>query len=151
MMDVVGNNIANVNTVAFKRSRAVFNEVLGQQLLGLSRTGGSSSGITSGIVGYGVAVGSVNQNWNQGPLEFTNIPTDLALNGVSLAAAVWAVNQTGSLFVSIWCFFLVQALFVAIPASMKQKAGQTGESHKDRFQHAYRAAETALRKLSTTP
>ncbi len=79
-MDVVGNNIANANTVGFKRSRAVFNEVLGQKLLGLSRSAGSS-GITSGVVGYGAAVGSVSQNWNQGPLEFTNIPTDLALNG----------------------------------------------------------------------
>jgi len=77
---------------------------------------------------------------------------DLGLNGVSLAAAVWALNQTGSLFVSIWCFFLVQALFVAIPANMKQKAGQnqTPESREDQFQHAYRAAETALRKLSST-
>lgn len=77
-MDVTGNNIANVNTVGFKRSRAVFNEVLGQRLLGLST---SNSGVTSGIVGYGVKVGSVAQNWNQGALEFTSIPTDLALNG----------------------------------------------------------------------
>jgi hypothetical protein len=76
---------------------------------------------------------------------------DLGLNGVSLVAAIWAANQTGSLFVSIWCFFLVQALFVAIPANMKQKAGQkqTGEPHEDRFQHAYRTAETAFHKLSS--
>ncbi len=76
---------------------------------------------------------------------------DLGLSAVSLAAAVWAVNQTGSLFVSIWCFFLVQALFVAIPANIKQKVGQnqTSEPREDRFQHAYRAAETALRKLSS--
>jgi hypothetical protein len=76
---------------------------------------------------------------------------DLGLNGVSLATAVWAANQTGSLFVSIWCFFLVQALFVAIPAKLIQKAGQnpTGEPREDRFQHAYRTAETALRKLSS--
>jgi hypothetical protein len=76
---------------------------------------------------------------------------DLALNGVSLAAAAWAENQTGSLFVSIWCFFLVQALFVAIPANMKQKAEQnpTGEPHEDRFQLAYHTAETAFRKLSS--
>ncbi len=79
-MDVVGNNIANANTVGYKRSRAVFNEVLGQKLLGLSRSSGSS-GITSGIVGYGSAVGSVGQNWSQGPLEFSNIPSDLAFNG----------------------------------------------------------------------
>ncbi len=77
---------------------------------------------------------------------------DLGLTGVSLAAAVWAANQTGSLFVTIWCFFLVQALFVAIPANMNQKTRQnkTDQPREDRFQHAYRAAETALRKLSST-
>ncbi len=77
---------------------------------------------------------------------------DLGLNGVSLTAAVWALNQTGSLFVGIWCFFLMQALFVAIPTNMKQKTGQnqTSKAREDRFQHAYRAAESALRKLSST-
>lgn len=73
---------------------------------------------------------------------------DLGLNGLGLAAATWATIQTGSLFLSIWCFFLVQALFVAIPSDMRRKtaAGPVGE---DRFQHAHRAAETALRKLSS--
>lgn len=77
-MDVTGNNIANVNTVGFKRSRAAFNEVLGQKLGGMSA---SNSGVTSGVIGYGASVGSVAQNWSQGALEFTAIPTDLALNG----------------------------------------------------------------------
>lgn len=75
---------------------------------------------------------------------------DLGLNGISLAAAFWALNQTSSLFVSIWCLFLVQALFVAIPANIKQKVGQIGDPREDRFQHAYHVAETALRKLSSS-
>ncbi len=79
-MDVVGNNIANVNTTAFKRSRAAFNEVLGQQLLGVGRTAGGS-GINPSHVGLGVSVGSIDQNWGQGSLENTGIQTDLALNG----------------------------------------------------------------------
>ncbi|HET6566884.1 MAG TPA: flagellar hook protein FlgE [Rhodothermales bacterium] len=72
-MDVVGNNIANVNTVAFKRSRVAFGEVLGQQMLGRSEN--------PSVVGLGVLVGSIDQNWGQGSLETTGVATDLALKG----------------------------------------------------------------------
>jgi hypothetical protein len=76
---------------------------------------------------------------------------DLGLNGLSLSAAVWAVTRTGSVLLGIWCFLLVQALFVFIPKSIHRKPGATQAGHEsaDRFQHAYRAAETAVRKLSS--
>ena len=76
---------------------------------------------------------------------------DLGLNGLSLAAAIWAVTRTGSVFLGIWCFFLVQALFVLIPKSVhrKQGSGHISDEREDRFQHAYRVAETAVRKLSS--
>jgi flagellar hook protein FlgE len=79
-MDVIGNNIANVNTAAFKRSRVAFNELLGQRLLGLGRSSGGS-GINPASIGNGVAVGSVDQDWSQGSFEYTNIGTDLSLSG----------------------------------------------------------------------
>lgn len=79
-MDVIGNNIANVNTAAFKRGRAAFAELLGQQLVGVGRMGGGSS-INPAEVGMGTAVASIDRNWNQGGFESTNIGTDLALNG----------------------------------------------------------------------
>lgn len=76
---------------------------------------------------------------------------DLGLNGLGLAASIWAVTRTGSVFLGIWCFFLVQALFVVIPKSVRRKHGPTriGHMHEDRFQHAYHVAETAARKLSS--
>jgi hypothetical protein len=76
---------------------------------------------------------------------------DLALGGFALAAAVWASIHTGSLFLGIWCFFLLQALFVAIPASLDRKASerQSPPHREDRFRHAHRAAESAMRKLSS--
>ncbi len=77
-MDVTGNNIANVNTVAFKRSRAVFKEMLGQNLVGSSNTVG---GVNTSFIGFGVSVGAIGQNWQQGAMESTGIATDLALNG----------------------------------------------------------------------
>ena len=77
---------------------------------------------------------------------------DLGLNGLALAAGIWAVTRTGSVFLGIWCFFLVEALFVAIPKSIQRKSGTAaaGYAPADRFQHAYRAAETAVRKLSSS-
>ena len=76
---------------------------------------------------------------------------DLGLNGLSLAAAIWAVTRTGSVFLGIWCFFLVQALFVVIPKSVNRKPGTglAGHENEDRFQHAHRVAEAAVRKLSS--
>lgn len=79
-MDVTGNNIANVNTLAYKRNRATFSEMLGQGLLGVGRSSGGTS-INPSSVGLGVAVTSIDQNWSQGALEGTNKQEDLALNG----------------------------------------------------------------------
>ncbi len=79
-MDVIGNNIANVNTAAFKRSRVAFHEILGQQQLGLGR-GASVANVNPATVGNGVAVGSIDQDWSQGAYEYTGLGTDLALAG----------------------------------------------------------------------
>lgn len=77
---------------------------------------------------------------------------DLGVNGLSIAAAVWAGLQTGSVFLSIWCFFLAQALFVAIPAGMDKLKTKTGHdrSADDHFERAHRVAEAALRKFSSS-
>jgi len=76
---------------------------------------------------------------------------DLGLNLASLAAAIWAATESGSPFLSIWCFFLVQALFVAIPVRMDDNRleRQSEGDHEDRFERAHRAAQAALRRLSS--
>ncbi len=78
-LDVVSNNIANANTVAFKRSRVAFTEMLAQELMGVGRQGGEHS--NPAYIGNGVAVSSIDKNWQQGAFEFTDIRTDRALNG----------------------------------------------------------------------
>ncbi|WP_455234009.1 hypothetical protein [Thiogranum longum] len=77
---------------------------------------------------------------------------DLGLTGLSLAAAIWSATHTGSLFLSLWCFFLMQALFVAIPHDLRTRANGTRSApdSEDRFQRAHRVAQAALRKLSST-
>jgi flagellar hook protein FlgE len=74
-MDVIGNNIANVNTVGFRRSRVAFHDMLGQKMLGIGQTIGGAT------VGNGATVGSIDQAWSQGSFEYTNLATDLALGG----------------------------------------------------------------------
>lgn len=77
--------------------------------------------------------------------------TDLALNIVSLVVGVWAAVHTNSLFLCIWCFFLLQALFVFIPARFDGQVRKRTftEEHENTFEHAHRTAELALRKLSS--
>jgi flagellar hook protein FlgE len=70
-MTVIGDNIANVNTTAYKANRSSFANVLSQSL------GGS---ISNGI-GRGVEFWGTSPMWTQGSLENTGSPTDLAING----------------------------------------------------------------------
>ena len=65
--------------------------------------------------------------------------------------AVWAATETGSPFLSIWSFFLVQALFVAIPVRVggNHREPQPEDHHDERFERAHRAAQAALRRLSS--
>ncbi len=73
---------------------------------------------------------------------------DLGLSGLGLAAGIWAALSSGSLFLGLWCFFLVQALFVGIPRSVAKAPARSGPHVDASFQRAHRNAEIALRKLS---
>jgi len=76
---------------------------------------------------------------------------DLALSGLSVSAMVWAITRSGSVFLATWCFFLVQALFVAIPPAIKGK--QETQRHtavdNENFECARRQADRALQQLFT--
>lgn len=80
-LDVIGNNIANVNTVAFKSSRVTFKEAFVQLLQGASRPPGDLGGINPIQIGSGMNIGSVDQLFTQGTLESTGQNTDLAIQG----------------------------------------------------------------------
>jgi flagellar hook protein FlgE len=69
-LGVVGDNIANTNTVGFKQSRSIFEDILG------SAVGGSTD-----AVGAGVRMARTQQIFAQGSLVNTGLPTDLALSG----------------------------------------------------------------------
>jgi len=82
-MDVIGNNIANVNTTAFKASRANFTESFSQVLSGATRPGTTTGGINSMAVGLGSQLSSIDTVFTQGNRETTNVPTNLAIQGNS--------------------------------------------------------------------
>jgi len=86
-MDVIGNNIANVNTIGFKASRVTFAESLSQLIQSASRPPTGSSGSLGGInpmqVGLGTKIASIDQVFSQGNLEATGQATDLAIQGAS--------------------------------------------------------------------
>lgn len=82
-MDVIGNNVANVNTVGFKSSRVTFQEVFNQTLSGASAPDSATSrGGTNPIqVGLGTSVGSVDTMMSTGSSERTDNATDLSISG----------------------------------------------------------------------
>jgi flagellar hook protein FlgE len=83
-MDVIGNNIANVNTVAFKSGRVTFKEGFAQLLQGASRPPGDHGGTNPIQVGLGMQVGSIDQLFTQGNIESTGVNTDIAIQGNSM-------------------------------------------------------------------
>jgi flagellar hook protein FlgE len=77
-LDVTSNNIANVNTVGFKESRAEFVDVYASSLLASGKT----------KVGDGVLTADVAQQFSQGSIQFTNNALDLAITGNGFFATV---------------------------------------------------------------
>ncbi len=71
-MEIIGNNIANSNTVGYKASRTIFSDLLSANIVG---SGGDSQ------VGRGVGLSSINSVFSQGSFESTESKTDLAIEG----------------------------------------------------------------------
>ncbi len=89
-INVVGDNIANLNTVGFKAGRTVFQEMLGQSLMGASGRGGTMGG--------GVGVADVEKMFSQGALLGTGVSTDMAIAGEGFFAMEGEVGGTEGTF-----------------------------------------------------
>jgi len=80
-MDVVGNNIANVNTIAFKSSRVTFQDILGQTVRGAGTPQSGRGGTNPAQVGLGMQLGGIDNLMTQGSLQSTGKLTDFAVQG----------------------------------------------------------------------
>lgn len=105
-VEVIANNLANVNTTGFKRSRAHFEDLLYQMVHGGGVVGDADAQSVEAIqVGRGTRLAAVQRIDAQGPLEQTGRPLDLAIEGggffqVALPDGRIGYTRDGSLTVS---------------------------------------------------
>ncbi|OLF06909.1 flagellar hook-basal body complex protein [Actinophytocola xanthii] len=81
MMDVTGNNIANVNTTGYKSSQTVFQDALSQTLRPASAAGANTAATNPAQVGLGVRVAGITANFGQGATQLTGRSTDMLIQG----------------------------------------------------------------------
>ncbi|NLL36938.1 MAG: flagellar hook-basal body complex protein [Fretibacterium sp.] len=81
MLDVTGNNIANVNTTGYKRDFTVFQDLLYQTTQGATGPGDNRGGINPAQVGLGVSVAAIETIHAQGGAQYTGNKTDMMIEG----------------------------------------------------------------------
>ena len=92
MLDVVGNNISNVNTTGFKRSRATFETQISQTLKNGSSPSAELGGTNPAQVGLGVRLASITRDFSGGGLQPTGVATHMAVEG----SGFFVVSEGGS-------------------------------------------------------
>ena len=81
MMDVIGNNIANVNTVGYKSSATVFQDTLSQVVRAGGAPAADRGGTNPAQVGLGVKLAAITTNWTNGAAQSTGRSTDFMIEG----------------------------------------------------------------------
>ncbi len=99
-VDTIANNLANVNTTAFKASRADFQDLL-YQTLSPNQRQVAAAGIQPVQVGHGVRLAAVRRSFTQGPTQVTGNALDLAISGdgffrVEQADGTYAYTRDGN-------------------------------------------------------
>jgi len=93
MLDVAGNNLANINTTAFKGSRITFSELLSETIKRASGPTALTGGTNPIQIGTGVAVSGITTNMVQGNIINTGNPLDLAIEGNGYFAVTDSTGQ----------------------------------------------------------
>lgn len=107
-MSVIGDNIANVNTIGFKGARTTFETVLAQSISGASGTS---------QVGRGVALSAVDPIFSQGSFESTNEATDMAIGGTGFFMV--RSPETGMFYTRAGHFRFDEEGYLVNPADMR--------------------------------
>ncbi len=80
-LDVIGNNIANVNTTSFKSSRMMFENAFSRDIKIGSEPDENTGGTNPMQIGLGVTIGAVQRDFRTGAINSTGDPRDLAIDG----------------------------------------------------------------------
>jgi flagellar basal-body rod protein FlgG len=119
--EVIANNLANVNTSAFKRSRAHFEDLLYQTVRGPAVTGSQEANTLPSIqVGRGTHLSAVQRLHAQGPVEPTSRPLDVAIEGdgffqVQLPNGLLGYTRDGSFSISDTGTLVTSGGYTVIP------------------------------------
>ncbi len=95
-LDIIGNNLANLNTVGYKSARLDFADTLNQTLKPATTDTATRSGSAAVQVGNGVSVSGVKNSFTQGAVNQTGVTTDLAISGEGFFIVKKAVDATTS-------------------------------------------------------
>ena len=130
-MSVIGDNIANMNTIGFKRGRANFQDMMAFPVIGVG---------TESLVGRGAMLQSVSQEMSQGSFVNTGNGLDLAIQGEGFFAVKGTVSGQSSLFYSRAGQFhvdkdgyMVNAAGLKLQGYMADAAGKVSTSVSDLF------------------
>ncbi|MYL33148.1 flagellar basal body rod protein FlgG [Pontibacillus yanchengensis] len=91
-LDVIGNNIANVNTSGYKKGRVTFQDMMSQTVSGAEGPVNDRGGKNPSQVGLGSQLGSIDNIHTQGNRQTTNRPLDLAIEGDGMFAVADSVE-----------------------------------------------------------
>jgi flagellar hook protein FlgE len=111
-LDVIGNNIANVNTYGFKKGRTIFKDLVSQQISGASAPiANTRGGVNPKQVGLGTQLAAIDTIHTQGSLQTTGRTLDLAISGDGffvLGNGVTGTTINGPVYTRAGNFYLDQ-------------------------------------------
>jgi len=111
-MDVIGNNIANVNTVGFKSSRVTFSEIFSQTIQSATGPGDYLGGTNPMQIGLGTSISSIDVNMTEGAAQRTDNPLDLKIEGNGFFVVS---DATGNKFTRAGAFIIDEAGYLVNP------------------------------------
>lgn len=118
-MDIIGNNIANVNTVGYKSSRMTFSEIYSQTVRGAGTSSGGIGGTNPQQIGLGVTVGSIDVNHSKGSIQRTESVTDMMVDGNGFFVLSNDVNAQNKFYARAGNFVLDSLGYLVAPNGFK--------------------------------
>lgn len=94
-LDVIGNNIANVNTTGYKKAMVNFQDMMSQTTSGAQGATATRGGVNASQVGLGSTIGAISNIHTQGFQQVTNNPLDFAIEGDGMFVLVEGVDANG--------------------------------------------------------
>jgi flagellar hook protein FlgE len=137
-MDIIGNNIANVNTIAYKTSRTVFQDIFSQTVASATAPTTDTGGRNAKQVGLGANISTIGMNMTEGSTQSTSNPLDFAISGegffvVNNGTGQYVYTRNGALQLDKQGFLVTANgdYVMAVPAGVDVDGNITGINNGD--------------------